>query len=185
MHRPKTKNIIIFTVLLLFLMTWSYLMYVVGAERIVDVIGVHNSYGILFLISAFGGLSAVTSVSFYSATLTLAAAGLNPFIIALVGGIGLSTGDSFFYYLGCKGKDILPARAQKRVDQVERWLLKRRRHLIPYFVLIYATIVPLPNDIMMIALALTKTAYLRILPPLMAGNTIFTFLVATLGISFF
>lgn len=151
---------------------WTLLMLLIGPRTFVEFIGVENSYVVIFLIAASGGLSSLTATSFYTLLATFAAAGLNPLLLGVAGGLGLVIGDSLFFAFGRNGVQALPPHVRLRTEKVAKWLESKPAWMVPLVVFLYAGFTPLPNDILMILVALTGTKYRRIIVPLIVGDII-------------
>ena len=136
---PKRRNkIITFTLLALFIIAVSVSVYIIGPEGIVDIFGMRNSYLFILFSAVFAAFSTFTSAPFYTSVITLSAAGLNPFLIGLLGGIGITVGDGFLLYFGKKGRSILNPKTKKKVDILSKWLNKRPKWFVPVFAFLYA-----------------------------------------------
>lgn len=169
-----------FILVLAFVLAWSLFVYFVGARTVVEYIGIENGYLLIFLIAIFGGVSSATAVSFYTAVITLAAGGLNPFMIGLIGGIGVTFGDSIFYYLGLKGKKVIKS-SSKTLNKITKWLRTGPSWLIQIFIFVYSGFSPFPNDILTVSLGLTEFPYRRVIIPLLLGDIASTTIVAYLA----
>lgn len=172
------KNKITFIFLVLFLIIWIFILIFIGPNKIVDFLGVENSYLILFLIAAIGGLSTLTGSVYYTSLITFSAAGLNPFILSVIGGIGLTISDSIFYYFGRVGRDILPDKIKRNTNKFYKWLKSKPQWTLPIFVYAYTGFTPFPSDIMLIAIALIKINFKKIVIPLLLGNMTSTLLIS-------
>jgi membrane protein YqaA with SNARE-associated domain len=161
------------------LIAWGIFLYFIGPQKIVEFLGYQNSYIAAFIIALIGGTSVFTTASFYATIATLAAGGLNIFILALIAGIGAALGDSFFFFLGLKGRNMASPSFGKKLDKFSRWLHRLPDWIIPFFVFIYAGFIPLPNDVMMVSLALGKYKFRKIIPFVILGD-----IVLMLAISF-
>jgi len=49
-------------------------------------------------------MSSITGVSYAATIVTLAAGGLNPLLLGLASGLGISIGDTIYYFLGRQGR---------------------------------------------------------------------------------
>lgn len=172
------KTYLTFFFVLSFLLAWSALLFFVGPRAIVEYIGVENGYLVAFLVAAFGGLSSVSSASFYATLVTLAAGGLDPVMLGVIAGTGVTIGDCLFFYLGHTGGDLLTGRMKRFFERLSAWLQKGPGWVVPVIVFIYAGFTPLPNDILTISLAMAKIRWQRIILPLWAGNIILVILIA-------
>jgi membrane protein YqaA with SNARE-associated domain len=168
------------TILLIvgFVIGWSLLLSHIPPTEIVDKLGAQNSLLIAFLVSAFGGVSTVTSVNFYTVVITLAAGGTSPIALGVVAGTGITIGDSLFYYLGTQGHDLLSGRARRWADTLHEWVNEQHESLVQLIAYVYTGLTPLPNDILTVGLGLAEYSYQRLLPALLLGNITLTILVA-------
>lgn len=178
------KKIIQFSLLAAFLIAWSVLILRLGTQRIVELIGTNNSYIILFIVGTTGGVSTLTSSSFYTTLSTFAVGGLNPFLLAVIGGLGISIGDTIFYLLGKKGEESLPSKARKITKKFSHWIENRPAWLVPIVTFVYSGMTPFPNDILTVSLGLARYRYLYMIIPLILGNIFLTGLVAFVAASF-
>lgn len=173
----KRKKIV-FILLLVFIVVWSTLLYIFGATKLVSYFGVHNGYILSFFIASFGGFSSLTSTSFFLTFVTLVKGGLNPLILSVLSGIGLSLGDSFFFYFGYNGRSFINKRVKKKIDKFSDWLETRKPWAVPIIAFIYAGLTPLPNDILMMSTSLAGIKFKRIILFVTLGNIVATLIVA-------
>ncbi len=167
--------------LALFLIGWAILLNRLGARGVVELIGIRNGYLIVFLMAAAGGLSAATSVPLYATIATFAAGGLEPLLLGLAAGSGLSFGDSLFFLVGLEGRRASTGRLEERLERLSAWFERRPRWALRLAIYAYAGLTPLPNDVMMVTLAASGVRYRLILPSLIAGNLTLATLVALFG----
>jgi membrane protein YqaA with SNARE-associated domain len=168
------------TILLIigFVVGWSLLLTHIPPTEIVGRLGAQNSLLVAFLVSAFGGVSTVTSVNFYTVVLTLAAGGTSPVALGIVAGTGITIGDSLFYYLGTQSHDLLSGRVRRWADSLHEWINDQHESLVQVIAYIYTGLTPLPNDVLTVGLGLAEYSYRRLLPALLLGNITLTILVA-------
>ena len=113
---------------------------------------------------------------------------MNPILLGLFGGIGVTIGDSLYFYLGSKGKEISSKKVDKRLEKISKLLKKSPKWLIPFIVYIYSGFTLLPNDLMTFSLGITGYSYKKIFLPLILGNITVTTIIAYIsifGINFF
>lgn len=177
----KITKYLTFFGIILALIAWGFFLYFVGPEKIVEFLGYQSSYAAAFIVALIGGTSVFTTASFYATIATLAAGGLNIFILAAIGGIGAALGDSFFFFLGTKGRKISTPSFQKKLNRFSKWLHKLPGWMVPLFVFVYAGFIPLPNDVMMVSLALGKYKFKKIIPFLVLGDIVLMFLISFLA----
>ena len=177
-EKYKIRNYIVFALVTLFIISWSILLYQVGPQQIVDLLGVNNSYLLMFAMTLFGGLSTFTAPTFYAVLITLALGGLNPFLLGIVAGLGMTISDSAFFYFGMKGRDVLSGRWEERVGRLKEWFDAKPSWAAPILVFLYTGFSPFPNDPLMIGTALASVSYRRIVPFLFLGNSTFATIIA-------
>ncbi|MGV8161908.1 MAG: VTT domain-containing protein [Candidatus Nanoarchaeia archaeon] len=177
----RKKNIIQFSILIAFLITWSILLLTIGTTKIVEFIGISNTYFVLFIVGTLGGVSTITSSSFYTTLTTFANGGANPIYLGIFGGIGITIGDTLFYYLGKKGEESLPKNARKFTRKFSEWMMKRPKWVIPIVTFVYSGLTPLPNDILAVSLGISRYKYKYIIIPLLLGNILLTTFVALIA----
>ncbi len=176
------KRISGFVIIALLLIGWGVLMYFYPPEVVVSYLGVSNSYLVLFLIAVFGGASSFTSTAFYASIVTFSLAGLNMLLIGFIGGLGISIGDSLFFYLGRKGKSVFSKKHNKNIEKARRWLDDKPRWLVPVIGYFWAGFSPFPNDIYTISVGVLDYEYWKIIIPVFLGNISFLLIVSYLSI---
>lgn len=166
----KSKTAGIFLILLLIVLFWTIIFYFYSPEEIVYQIGINNGYLVLFLSAALGGVSTITASSFYATVFTFTSGGLNPLLVGLIGGAGITIGDSFFYYLGYRGRNIVSKKLNSYLEKISNWLNESEKWRVQLFIFIYSGFTPFPNDLMTIPLGLNMYTYKNIFLPLLIGN---------------
>ena len=176
------RNTLIALGLVLIIIGWSWLLLTFGSEALVELIGVRNGYLVMFFMALFGGVSSITGVTYVATIFTLASAGLNPALLGLASGLGISIGDTIYYLIGRFGlRELAMSRFEEKVRGFTAWLTKKPAWLRAVGIYIYTGFTPLPNDILTILLGVSRQSYLVVLPPLILGNATLTFLIATFG----
>ncbi len=177
------KKIILFSILVIFLISLTALLYFVSPEEIVDKIGVQNGYILAFIVSLFGGFSAAGSISFISLIITLVVGGMNPIYLGLVAGIGLSIGDMIMFYAGLKGRELVNEKWTERIDRIANFFEKRKwlEKTIPIITYLYIGFTPLPNDIILLFLAAIKYPAKKMNTIIVLGDMSFTLMVTILA----
>lgn len=186
--KKKSKKYFIFAGVLIFITIWILILNLISPDRIVAKIGVGNSYIILFLISAIGGVSSISASSYYLAVSVFASGGLNPIFLGLVGGVGVTIGDSLFFYLGKKGQEISSKKIHEKTNKWKKWINKSPKSLIPFLIYLYVGFTPAPNDLMTVPLGFMNYSYKRLIIPLLLGNITATILISYIsiyGVAFF
>jgi len=180
-EKHRLKNAAIFLTLVLFLAAIFVTLLFISPEEIVKKVGVHNSYLILFFVSFFGGFSGFGAASFMATLITFAVSGLNPYILGIIAGTSLAMGDLLMFYIGRKGKHALHKKIVKRIDKFAHKFTKKTVKFIPFIVFIYIAFIPLPNDLIIIFIALMHYPYKKVLLPIVAGDFVYSILLAVLA----
>ncbi|HUG02684.1 MAG TPA: hypothetical protein VML95_12520 [Longimicrobiales bacterium] len=183
-NRRRLHAAVALAALLLFLVAWTLLLRRVGAVGLVERIGVRNGYLLVFLIASAGGLSTFTSVALYTTVATLAAGGLQPALLGLFAGTGLTIGDSLFFLVGLEGRRASSGRLRERLERMSAWFERRPEWALRLAVFLYAGLTPFPNDVMVMTVAASGVRYRLILPSLLAGNLVLATLTALVGEGF-
>tara|TARA_Y100000310_G_C20374624_1_gene665139 strand:- start:123 stop:689 length:567 start_codon:yes stop_codon:yes gene_type:complete len=178
----KLRRSLIFLGVLLFVLAWILIINFISPDAIVAKIGARNGYIILFLISAIGGVSSATASSYYLAVSVLAAGGLNPILLGIIGGVGVTIGDSLFFLLGRKGQQFSTKKLHEKSEKLYRWMERSPKGFIPLFIFIYVGFTPFPNDLMTVPLGFLGYSYKKTLIPLLLGNITATILIAYFSI---
>lgn len=139
------------TVLLEFIATWSYLA--------VAILGLISGLNVLIPIPA-----ATLTPLFIAAGLTI------PGIITALA-FGTILADYISFLFGSCTKSILEARYPKLINFLHHLTTTYQSWLLP-FVIFYAAVIPLPNEAILIPLAFSSIKFLKLLIPLIIGNTI-------------
>lgn len=177
----SSKNRLIFATLALFIVGWTTLLAIVPAESIVSSIGVTNAYIVVFLLAAIGGLSTLTGTSLFAIIVTFAAGGALPWLLGLTAGIGIFISDSIFFLIAHKGSQSVTLRTNDIRNTLARIITKTPPWMLHGGVFTYIGLTPLPNDILMLALALARIRYRTIALTLFAGSISIATVAAYLG----
>ncbi len=167
--------------LLAFLLVFILISIYVTPKEIVDYIGVENTYLVSFLLAVFGGLSTVTGVSFFTSVITFSSGGANPFLLGLLGGLGIFISDTIFFFAVRYGIKIFYTNTKPVSLRLVSAIKNVPLSIVLIGVYIYIGFTPLPNDILMIALALVGMSFKQLAPVLMAGSITVVTLVAYSG----
>ncbi|MBD3313662.1 hypothetical protein GF345_04430 [Candidatus Woesearchaeota archaeon] len=177
----KIRRYSTFFAMLAFIIIWTVLVFAVGPRNLVEMMGVHQTYLVVFFLAIFGALSSLTTVSIYPAIGTFAAGGTNPLILGIVSGIGLTIGDSFFFFFGKEARVFFSRKNKQRLRRfIKR--VEKRRWLIPIVTYIYVAFTPFPNNVLIGALAVTGYRFRKLLPPLLLGDLTLPLVVSFLTV---
>ena len=175
-------RVLSFIVTLLFIIGWTWLVSLLGASGIISYVGANNIFIIAFITAAVGGASIFTSVSYYTFIATLTHSDINIFLLSIVMGTGMMVGDSLFFFLGKETRVLLPQRVRKHVDGIVDWTARQHDVLIFFVALLWAGIVPVPNDILTVGGGIASIKWYILLPGLWIGNILFIYLFATVAV---
>lgn len=176
--RPKWVTI---AMIVVFLAAWIILLFLFPPDELVRRLGVENAHGVVLLLSIIGALGSITTFSSYPAIVTFAAGGMHPLALGLVSGIGLTVGDAIFYYFATEVSVLMTGRVKEKAVEVGEWLEGRPGWFIPVVVYVWVGLLPLANNVLTGALAITGYPFRRILIPLFLGNVTFPAGVAFLA----
>ena len=152
----------------------------ISPEQIINTIGVNNAYLLIFFLAFMGGVSTFSSVPYHLVVASMAAGGLNPFILGSSAASGVMLGDSTSYYLGHRGKEYIPMRFEKFFSRL-RALITHHSRIFPLFCFLYGTFIPFSNDFITITAGLMRFPFWKVIIPLGIGNLIFNTSVALLA----
>jgi len=165
------------------LAAFSGLLFWYPPDVVVASIGVENSYVVVFLIAALGGLSSLTSGVFYASVATFSSGGAIPWLLGIVGGIGIAIGDSIIFGLLYYGSmDVhVSQKWQNHIDQARLYIDRYPSWVVYAVLFIILGVSPLPNDIVMLALVALGFSYKKIAPILVLAGISITTITAYLG----
>lgn len=152
----------------------------VSPEQIINTIGVNNAYVLIFFLAFMGGVSTFSSVPYHLVVVSMAAGGLNPFILGTSAATGVMLGDSTSYYLGHRGSDFIPKRFEKFFFRL-RNLITHHPKLFPWFCFVYGTFIPFSNDFITITAGLIRFPFWKVILPLGLGNLLFNTAIALIA----
>jgi|SRR3989344_8198917 len=172
----KTNNIIKFSlqlVIVAVIFTVAFWLgdYVTGHEafrqRILD-----WGYWGAFIFSALSGFNLLVPIPAISFLPAMLEAGLNFWAAIAVITLGMSLGDSAGFLIGKLGRQIEVFRSQKIMAKLEIW--RERHYAIPVAAaFVWAAAVPLPNEIIVIPVALMGYKFRHLILAVILGNLIF------------
>lgn len=179
------KRHLALTAIILFFIALNVFFYFVSPDTIVEYVGVRNSYAITFIIAAIGGLSTVTGTVLFSTIATFAAGGSNPTLLGIIGGLGIFISDSIFFHLAQLGRQFVPNKWEGWIGKMHQFVQSYPLWLVLLLVYLYISFIPLPNDILMVALVLGGYQYRYVAPILLVGSISIALVIAHLGILWF
>lgn len=177
----KKKRLVVFLIVLAIFLAWSLLLYTISPEEIVQRIGLHNSYLVLFFMALLGGTSIFLPFPYYLFTISFGAAGLNPLLLGICAGIGTLIGDTTSYYVAYHAGKVAPRKYSLVFQKVFDWATRRNPIIFSLLVFFYASIVPLPDDLITVPSGFIKYPFWRLAIPLGLGKIVFNTLLALSG----
>jgi hypothetical protein len=126
-------------------------------------------YGGVVLVAIIGGLNFIVPIPAVTLTPLFTASGLLlPYIILSLT-IGTIIADYVGYLFGNLSRPVLYAQYPKVVTWLEAKITNKPRLLLP-ITFLYAAFVPLPNEVLVIPLAVMGIQFKRMFLPLLFGN---------------
>ncbi len=182
LKKNKKKELIIGLLVLLFIL-WSFILYSFSPSKIIDAVGIHNSYLIVIILGFLGGTSLLFPFPYYLFVITFAAGGSNPILLGICAGIGVVIGESTSYFVGYHGREIFNEKYQKLFSKICKYCnRKENTTLLSIILFLYGAFIPLPNDFLILPLGAARYGYWKLIIPLGLGNIIFNILLAYSGI---
>ena len=163
------------------LLAVSVLLYQYPPDKIVEWIGVENSYLAAFIIAASGGLSSFTSSIFYASVATFSAGGANPWLLGLTGGLGIALGDSLIFALFRFGFKDIKGQWRARLEDIRERIERYPRPVVYAVLLLILGVTPMPNDIVMFLLVALGFRYLKVAPIIILAGITITTITALIG----
>lgn len=184
-QRNRLGKYATFLLIVFFLVAFSVTLFFFTPEEIVEALGVHNTYLVVFIIATIGGLSTLTGTSMFVTIATFASGGSDPWLLGLIGGLGIFISDTIFFFLALKGTEVFEKRSGGMRDKLSKWIYKSPKWLIRLIVFVYTGITPLPTDVLMISLAVTRVPYKVLAPSVFLGSICIATITAHIGYLFF
>lgn len=167
-----------------FIVFLNVLFFYVSPDEVVALVGVENTYLVVFLIATLGGLNSITGGVLYASIATFAAGGASVFWLGIVGGIGITIGDLIMFTLLRTGVKALKDETST-IQQWVSWLRDKLRTVpdaVEYFLMyLILGFTPMPNDIMMLFMASAGYRYRVVVPLLLASDITIALVVAYFG----
>ena len=176
-----------YTLVLLMVLFWSVALYFVSPEMIVSRLGGHT-FPAVFVAGVLGGTSILFPFPYYLVVATTAAGGASPVLVGLCAGLGVMVGETTSYLVGHAGRAVLPAKATEVFGHLHRWVSDTHSAKFYGFLFVFGSVMPLPNDVIVVPLGAAGVTYWRVILPLGAGNIVFntaTALLAAYGMPLF
>jgi membrane protein YqaA with SNARE-associated domain len=143
-----------------------------------------GGYPMLLALSAASGFNLAVPIPIVSFFPFLMELGFHPWWALATIAFGMTLGDLVGFLLGVAGRRALEGREIKAFQGLER--LRERHAKLPLVALfLYASFAPIPNEVVVIPMALLGYPIVGVGSALFAGNIIFNGLFALAGMGFF
>jgi membrane protein YqaA with SNARE-associated domain len=129
----------------------------------------------VFIISFIGSVSVVFPIP-YTIVIYLLGAVLNPFFVAVSGGLGSALGEFSGYALGYYGRTVVSEERRKKMD----YMVKLFDRYGPAAIFLFA-LTPLPDDLLFIPLGVMRYPFWKAFIPALFGKVLMTFILAYSG----
>lgn len=173
MIKGKTLKYVFLTLLLIVMVSFIVAILYYGPSDIVEMLGVQNTYLLLFIFAILDGVSFLTSASFFG-SLILISKDIPIVPLVIVSSIGLTIGDLFYYLFGLNIKNLIQdGRVYGKVQKVKGWFDRFPDRLKFVFIYLYTAVSPFPKDILCITLGVVHYPAVRIIIPMFLGNATF------------
>ena len=128
----------------------------------------------IFLISLIGALSIFFPLPYTVVIFWLGSTGtFDPFLIAIVAGIGSAVGELSGYTLGFYGRKVISTERRRKME----FMLKVFDRFGPVAIFVFA-LTPLPDDLLFIPLGIMHYNLVKAFIPALIGKTCMNFIVA-------
>jgi len=129
----------------------------------------------VFLISLIGALSIIFPIP-YTLVIYLLGSFLNPFLIAVSGGLGSALGEFSGYVLGYYGRAVLSKDRRRKMD----YMMKVFQRYGSAGIFLFA-LTPLPDDLLFIPLGIMRYRFVKVFIPAFLGKMLMCFILAFSG----
>ena len=126
----------------------------------------------VFIISFIGSVSVVFPVP-YTIVIFFLGSSLNPFFVAVSGGLGSALGEFSGYALGYYGRTVVSEERRRKMDYMVKVFDRYGSAAIFIFAL-----TPLPDDLLFIPLGVMRYPFWKAFIPALLGKTLMTFILA-------
>lgn len=176
----KWKNLFILITLIFLIVLISFTIFIVTPEKIVEKIGLKNSYFVLWFFAFLGGTSILFPFPYYLFTFSFGAAGLNPLLLGISAGLGTLIGDATTYFLAYFGRKTLSKKNPKFLEKMLDIATKNKFQFM-IFAFLYASFIPLSDDLIMIPAGVIKYPYKRLAISMGLGKIFLNTMIAFAG----
>ena len=129
----------------------------------------------VFIISFIGSVSVVFPVP-YTLVIFFLGSSLDPFLVAISGGLGSALGEFSGYALGYYGRRVVSEERRRKMS----YMMKLFDRYGPVTIFLFA-LTPLPDDLLFIPLGVMRYPFWKAFIPALLGKTLMTFILAYSG----
>jgi len=129
----------------------------------------------VFIISFIGSVSVVFPVP-YTLVIFFLGSSLDPFLVAISGGLGSALGEFSGYALGYYGRRVVSEERRRKMN----YMMKLFDRYGPAAIFFFA-LTPLPDDLLFIPLGVMRYPFWKAFIPALLGKTLMTFILAYSG----
>jgi len=129
----------------------------------------------VFVISFVGSVSVIFPIP-YTIVIFFLGGVLDPFFVAISGGLGAALGEFSGYALGYYGRAVVNKERQRKMG----YMVKLFDKYGPAAIFIFA-LTPLPDDLLFIPLGVMRYPFVKAFVPSLLGKTLMTFILAYSG----
>jgi hypothetical protein len=179
---PVTFRRILFVSLLVFMMGFLFVFVFHNPVEIITMLGIRNSYVLVFFVSMVGAFTSLTKFSAYPMIVALVAGGLESMLVGFVSGLGLASGDVLFFLFGYSARDLSSERMKNSMKRILSRIQRLKPTYVQGIIFLYVAATPLPNNLLSGALAYTGYPFRKAAIPLVLGDISFCILIAWLAV---
>ena len=174
----KTVYLVFLAIFILLL----YLVYTIWPAQIVDFIWLENTYLVIFFFAFVWWVFFLTAATFYTTLATFVVWWADLLTLSLISAIWLTIGDFFFYFLGRKAKLFInDSKYKSKVEKFSNWIRAKSDKTIFWFLLLYWSFAPLPNDIPSSWLWIAWYNWKKMILPIFVWNINYNLLIWSLA----
>ncbi|QQG45782.1 MAG: VTT domain-containing protein [Candidatus Niyogibacteria bacterium] len=183
MIKIATKIFVRGGALILIIIAVFYLAQIARENGMVRELVADYGYFGIFAVAVLSGFNLAVPVPAVAFLPLFIGAGLNFWITIILITVGVTLADSFTYIVGRLGREIIDDK-RKAIVALER--VGERHKWAPMILLfLFSSIVPLPNEILVMPLGFLNYKFKRIWPVILTGNFAFNALYSTGVINLF
>ena len=129
----------------------------------------------VFFTSLIGAMTIIFPVP-YALVIYFMGTFLNPFLIAIAGGLGSAVGEFAGYILGYYGRAMVSEKQQRKMD----FMIKIFDRYGPLAIFIFA-LTPMPDDLLFIPLGIMRYKFVKAFVPCFLGKLLMSYILAYSG----